>query len=264
MDPRGSYVAALLKPLAGQRIAVCDSGREGALVKALSDLGASARPWEALTFRPPEDPAAFGDACDDPDPWDVILVTSRRAAEAMGPRRGRCVGARVAAVGERTAGALRDLGWDVTHTGDAGALGLIRGLLRSGALSSSERVLYPVSSLGGHDAVELLDQQQIACQRVEIYRVLPECPHPEVVLTDVGAGLDAIAFTSPSAVSAVEAVLGENFATVLHGLVVAAIGPTTAAAVDRRGAATNLVVADPVGLEGVVEALRHRLEPKEE
>lgn len=253
-------MAPVMKPLLGRRIAVCDADGESAVVKALQRLGAEPRPWQGLSFGPAPDPSAVDRACATPEAWNWIVVTSWRAAEAIGPRRDRCLTTRVAAVGERTAAALLSLGWDVAHTGDGGSEDLVRGMMESGLLTPSQRVLYPVSALGGYEAVALLRSVGIECQRVEAYTVFPHCPHPERVVADIESGLDAIAFTSPSAVSAVEAAIGDGFSSALRSVVVAAIGPTTGEALASRAPLSHLAVADPVGSEGLLDALLLSLE----
>jgi uroporphyrinogen-III synthase len=96
---------------------------------------------------------------------------------------------------------------------------------------------------------------------VEAYRTLPAAPEAIRPLADwIAAGqVDAVAFASPSAVKAVTAGLGER-AALLSRVVIAAIGPTTSAALREAGLAAVTQPARYTGTD-LAEAIAERLGP---
>jgi uroporphyrinogen-III synthase len=269
------------RPLAGRSVAVTrDGDADDSLVAALADLGAQVRMWPTLAFRPPTDAAplraALATAFDpDPaDPWHWIVFTSPRAVDAVTAQAesgsfpsGRFLAPgggtpgvdalrtapRIAAVGRATAAALEAAGWPVDVIGDgAGADALVQTLAASAPLRNA-RVLFPAGSLARDVLSDGLEAHGARVVRVEAYRTVAEGPDAARVAADLEAGVDGLTFASPSAVTAVADCLATLGSSALCELPCAAIGPTTAAALRRRGA-RHVTVAARTDLESLARA----------
>ncbi|MYC98137.1 MAG: uroporphyrinogen-III synthase, partial [Gammaproteobacteria bacterium] len=161
---------------------------------------------------------------------------------------------RVAVVGPATARAAAEAGWAVAVEGRGpGARGLAGQVAATFPLVGA-RVLFPAASGAAPTVEEEFTALGARVTRVEAYRTVATPPPAARVRADLAAGLDAVTFASPSAVEAVDRALGGEMAGGLAGLAVVCIGPTTAAALARRGVG-NVRVAATATLEGMVEAL---------
>lgn len=148
---------------------------------------------------------------------DLIVVTSPRAVRAVWGEE-RMPPVPVAAVGRATAAAVREAGGWVQLAGTAGARRLT-GLLQPSV--GGKKILFPHGDLSGPALVAGLRAAGAAVTAIVAYRTRPVAPGADPV--------DAAVFGSPSAVA------GWCSARTLEGLVPAAIGPTTAAALCDRG-----------------------------
>lgn len=259
-----------LRPLAGRSVAVTrDGDPHDPLAAALAGLGARVCAWPTLAFEPPADPtplrAALAAAFDpDPaDPWNWIVFTSPRAVDAVlaaappidRPRTDR---PRIAAVGAATARVLDAAGWPVDLVGEgAGAEALVRTMAGAGPLADAH-ILFPASSLAREALSDGLEAAGARVVRVEAYRTVADGPDAARVGADLEAGLDALTFASPSSVAAVADCLATLDSSALRELPCAAIGPTTAAALRRRGA-RHVTVAARTDLESLARATVHAL-----
>jgi uroporphyrinogen-III synthase len=156
---------------------------------------------------------------------DWILLTSARAIGAVWPS-GSMPATPVAAVGEATARAALEAGASVALVGRVGASDLAD---RIGP--GTGRIVVPHAA--GTDPGVLTRLAAEGWDVVEgiAYRTEPVAPADDPV--------DAVAFASPSAVE------GWCSARTLDGLVVGAIGPTTAAALAERGRPPDVVAERP-------------------
>jgi uroporphyrinogen III methyltransferase/synthase len=256
------------RPLFGKRIVVTrspDQARE--LVDSLEGLGAEA--IEAPTFRlaPPEDPEAVDRAAASLDSFNWVVFESATAvtrflsALARGPRDLRAFGGvGVCAVGPSTAERLIAGGikpdvimpeFRAESVGDA--LVSARGTL------IDQRVLV-VRPDHLHDAVaQDLAGRGASVTDLVAYRTTPDSTGSPVVqdlyrrLLD--GQIDAVTFTSPTAVRRFAILVGEEQAAdLLRMTVVATIGPVTAAAANELGIEST-VVATTYTVDGLVQAL---------
>jgi uroporphyrinogen-III synthase len=176
---------------------------------------------------------------------------------------------RVAAVGDATARALAAAGWRVDVVGRGPGAVALAATLSAAADLAGARVLFPAASRAADGLASALAEAGAHVHRVDAYRTVARGPDPALVRRDLAAGVDVLTFASPSAVEALAASLdalpGRNtagptagLAGALAGCAVAAIGPTTAEALTRRGVA-DVTVADTASLEGLVQAVQHML-----
>lgn len=168
---------------------------------------------------------------------DWVICTSPRTVAAMWPAGEMPSHPLVAAVGAATAGAVTAAGGRVEVTGTGGAAAL-RELLR-GRLAG-QTVVFPHARAADPATVEALRSEAGAVIAGPAYDTLPIAPAADPV--------DAVIFGSPSALE------GWLLTRDLSGLAVAAMGPTTAAAVRDSGREPDVVPSVP-GAAAVVAAL---------
>ncbi len=163
---------------------------------------------------------------------------------------------RVAVVGPATAAAAERAGWRVDRLpAELSAAGLVESF-RSAGDAPGARILLPASAQGRPELAAGLAALGATVAAVEAYRTLPSALDGAACRAALAAGeVDAITFTSPSAVSGLERALGPaDFAAALSGRLVVSIGPTTTRALSERGRAPD-AEARPSTLDGLVEAL---------
>ncbi len=191
-------------------------------------------PCIRIEVSPPEllDPmrAAAADA-------DWVICTSQRAVSALWPAGGMPTHAMVATVGAATARAVMAAGGRVEVTGTGGAATL-RELLR-GRLAG-QTVVFPHARAADRVTVEML--------RSEAGKVVAGVAYDTVPMAPPSDPVDAVIFGSPSALE------GWLLTRDLSGVVVAAIGQTTAAALRAAGREPDVVPPVP-GVAAVVAAL---------
>jgi len=258
------------RPLFGRRIVVTRSKEQAqALVDALEALGAET--IEAPTFRlaPPEDPEAVERAAASVSQYRWVVFESANAvtrflsAQSRGPGDLRAFGnVALCALGASTAEQLLQYGLKADVIVPENGNGALGEHLRRHARVEGERVLV-VRPDHTHDTVnQELDRLGAVVTDLIAYRTSSATPDsPEVqalyrLMLD--GGIDAVTFTSPTAVERLSSLLGvEQAADLLNTTVVAAVGPVTAAAAHEVGIHTA-IVADTFTIDGLVDALvRH-------
>jgi uroporphyrinogen III methyltransferase/synthase len=255
------------RPLFGRRIVVTRSKEQaGSLIDALEALGAET--IEAPTFRlsPPEDPEAVERAAASVDQYRWVVFESANcvsrflAAQRRGPRDLRAFGAvSLCAMGPSTADELLQHGLkaDVVLA-EKGPEQVSEKLAASGSLDGA-RVLIVRPDHQRDAMAQELRRLGATVTDLVAYRTSSSTPDsPEVqrlygMILD--GAVDAVTFTSPTAVRRLTDLLGaEQAADLLNTTVVAAIGPVTAATAREVGIRTA-IVADTFTVDGLVEAL---------
>ena len=252
------------------RTVVVTRGRGGddELSARLRGLGAEVRDVAAIAFAPPADPAPLDAALSALDGFDWVVLASANALSrtlerlaALGLGRARLAGRRLAAVGPATARCVEaELGRapDLVPpqaTGQALAAALaphVRGRC----------VLVPRPAEGRPEILDGLAAAGPLVTAAEAYRTVPATPEalaPLAAWLEAGA-VHAVAFASPSAVRAVVAALGPRSVRLLGGVVLAAIGPTTAAALLESGLTPAVVPERHTGAD-LAEGIAARLGP---
>jgi uroporphyrinogen III methyltransferase/synthase len=187
--------------------------------------------------------------------YDWVIFSSLHGVRAFGQgleqrgKDGRFLGnCRIAAVGRMTADELRRMGLlaDVVPDRRAGAA-LVQAMAEAGPLAG-KRVLFPRGDLGGAEVVEGLRGLGAQVDDPIVYRTVAQDP-PPAVLDDVGRGVDAILFFSPSAVRRFSD-LGVDRGDAAVGC----IGPTTAQEAGACGIKVDFVSEVHSGA-GLVDAL---------
>lgn len=251
------------KPLSGRRVLVTRAAAQaGALVDALRAAGAVPISCPTIKIEPATDYAALDASLRAVAGYDWLVVTSSNTVAALGQRL-RALGLgwnalsgariRVAAVGARTADDLRRCGVTVayvpaTHSGAALGTGL--------PLRSGERLLIAQGDLAGEQLAAALRERGARVDQYVAYRTVPADLADVAWARDMLAAgqIAAAAFASPSAVRNLYAALGGEAGSLLAPVVIACIGPTTAAAAAELGLEARVVAAEQ-SVAGLVHAL---------
>ncbi len=209
-------------------------------------------PWGDVA--PPEDPAAVAGALK-ARAHDVVLLTSAYGARYVNPKDAQ--GWQAVCVGERTAAAARDCGFDVIFVGTSDAASLARELVDQAA--AIERVLFLRGLRAREDAVHVfLDAgkrvDEITAYQVEVSPTFgdrcasAEDPH-------------AIWAGSPRAVECLHHALLKRGVIDRGRTPAAAMGKTTADALQARGF-RNVIVAPHPSAEALADAIARALTPE--
>jgi uroporphyrinogen III methyltransferase/synthase len=171
----------------------------------------------------------------------TFAALARRHADARA-----LAGVRVAAVGAATAAAVRAHGVepDLVPEERTGA-GLARALIAADPALAGGRVLLPRAAEGREELGDALAAAGAHVEAIDAYRTVP-APAAEVaplVHRLAGGRLDVLCFFAPSQVDALVAAAGA--AVVGRARVIAAIGPTTAAALRAHGLRVDVVPGSP-------------------
>jgi uroporphyrinogen-III synthase len=244
--------------LAGRSVVITrDEGADGPLARALAARGARVVRWRSTRVAPPADPAPLAAALARLARYDWLVARARAspARSRRTPRRAprRCASPRWA---RRRRPSSRGPGGASTSSGRVRAPR--RWSRRSPAPASARgtRVLFPASALAGEELERGLAALGTEVERVEAYSLIPAPLDGEACRAQLARGeLDGVVFASPSAVAGVAAALGqERFAEQLARVAVAAIGPTTSAALAAHGRPAD-AEASAATFEALADAL---------
>ncbi len=235
------------------------------LCQKLSAAGASPVAMPLIAIQALLDTRRIDDAINSLEGYRWLVLASGKGAEVFADRlrairpdfAWRRGGPRVAAVGPGTSAALVRCGIPVdfvpsVHTGAALAEAVAaddpNGLVGA-------RLLMPRALEGREEAAQILRRRGAIVDDIPIYRTEPRAP-TEMDRSLLAGGVDAVLFTSGSAVSAwsERAKEGSRWAEAARDAVVACIGPTTASTARGLGMRVDVEAATHTA-EGLVEAL---------
>jgi uroporphyrinogen III methyltransferase/synthase len=249
--------------LAGKRVVITRAARQSVeLAEKLGKLGAVPSLLPLVSFSAPEDYGPMDAALDQLEQFDWIIFTSENAVRAVVKRAGargnlRNVAgrrSRAAAVGPTTAAAAERAGFLVdyrtkTHSGAALAHEL-------GERVRNQSIFLPRSDRANRDLPRLLRNNGAEVTEVIAYRtVTPVNLDREKIASIVNGEFDAILFFSPTAVEHFAGIVGDKILGVVQNrMVITAVGPITANALDQAGV-KSLVVAEDTTSDAVITAL---------
>jgi uroporphyrinogen-III synthase len=239
--------------LVGRVIATTRDGDPGdRLVAGLRAEGCRVPVWPTLSFAVSRSPEALRSAISRAAAYDWLVFTSARGVAVVTELQAEApVDVRVAAVGPSTAEALRDHGWPVTTVGDGGAEALVHRIATDFDLDGA-RVLFPAASGARPTLEEALRRLGARVDRVEAYHTRQARPDRAMVKRDLAGGVDAVTFTSPSAVRSLATALDRDWPDVLASCSVVTIGDTTTAAA-RKSGLVDVTTAPEATLPGLIE-----------
>ena len=222
--------------------------RDATLATALRDRGATVFELPCVRIEPLGDARPLASAVRALGPEDWLVLTSANGADAVlravPPAEIR---ARIAAVGEQTASALRRAGLGVWRPSRQNAEALADELPRM-----TGRALLARADRAGAELPARLRERGFTVTDVVAYRTVPH-------VADVGraaellapGAVDAVVFASPSALEGLLTACGPDD---IARHVVVAIGPTTARAV-RASLGREPIVADAPSIDGFLRAI---------
>jgi uroporphyrinogen III methyltransferase/synthase len=229
------------RPLFGRTAIVTRAAAQaGELVAMLRDAGAEVIEAPAIRLMPPSSWHDVDDAIARLGRYRWVILTSANAVTAFFDRvfaRGcdaRALGAaRVCAIGEQTAAAIRRYGITADRVADnstgEGVLAALAGEDLAGAA-----VLLPRAKTAREVIVEGLTARGAKVDVVTVYETRPMDHVPDRARDALRRPGTIVTFTSPSTVSAVLDALGDD-AALMRDAVVACLGPPTAEAARGRG-----------------------------
>jgi uroporphyrinogen-III synthase len=250
------------------RVVAVTRGKAGedALSARLRELGAEVLEVPAISTAAPSSWEALDAALAELAQFDWVAFASATAVDATLARLAAlglpppAVGTRLAAVGKATAERLADR---------LRAADLVPGSATGAALAAAmaprmrgRRVLVPRAEEGRVELLEGLAAAGAEVVAAPCYRTVLAPPEVVAPLGDaVGDGrVDAVAFASPSAVKAVVEGLGRR-AALLSRCTLAAIGPTTAAALAAAGLPADVTPARSTAAD-LADEIARRLGPR--
>lgn len=257
------------KPLEGRRVVVTRAAEQSAeLTARLEALGAQVLLLPLIEFAPPDDFEPLDRAFAELDRFDWLFLTSQNTVRFLAARarsisydlaaklaeQNKCP--RVAAVGSSTAEAAREQGWRVDRvSGGRGGRELVRELASE---LRGLRVLVPRSDRARGDLLRALAETGSTPVEIVVYKTVSAPRIDSAILERIERGeVDAMSFASPSAFSAfVESVGMETLKRLIASVRIAAIGPTTAAAIRGQGMSVTIEASIPTsaGLAAAIAA----------
>jgi uroporphyrinogen-III synthase len=238
------------------------------LARALAAHGLRAWHVPTIVTTPPPRPADVDDAIETLRECDWVVFTSPRAVAAACSRTkwaqiwpGVAARVRLAAVGPGTADALGTIGLSAAIVSqEPGSDGLLAALAAAQGLAG-RRILWPRGD-GARDAWAhaALRAGALVTAPVAYCTVGVPVEGLDALVTAVRArGIAAITFLSPSSATSLARAFPEASLRELHAHVaVAAIGPTTALALEALDAPPNVVAATPT-VDALADGLARHL-----
>ncbi len=252
-------------PLFGRRVLVARAEAQGPEL-ALELRRRAAEPVRVplLEFAPSARPERLAAALAQASSYDWLVYTSANAVRFAAPGAGALGRARVACIGEATAGAARDAGLrvDLVPPGESTPEQLAAALAAAGELRGA-RLLLPRAERAREALPRALEALGARVDAVEAYRTRTPDDAGAKLRAELALGLDAVLLTSPSTVEHLFALLSPaEQAGLCERAVLACIGPTTAAALETALAgrtARTCTAALQTGA-ALVDALERELE----
>jgi uroporphyrinogen III methyltransferase/synthase len=243
------------RPLFGKRIVVTRSRAQASdLAALLAERGAEPIEFPVIRIAPPDDFGALDPAIERLGSYDWVIFASPNAVDALMTRclqLGKDVRAwgraRLCAIGPATARRLQEMGLHVDLVPERFvAEGVVDAF--AGVDVAGRRFLLPRSNIGRELVADLLTERGAHVEAVLAYQTLPDTGDAEDMRARLREGeIDAVTFTSSSTVRNFHAALGlDEEPALLDGVVIACIGPITAAAAGELGLTVDIVAEPPI------------------
>ncbi len=244
------------KPLFGWRVLIPRTKEQAGAVSArLAPYGAVGEEVPTISVEPPRTPQQMEKAIqgivDGMYAW--VIFTSANAVKAIRERfaaRGLdardLAGVKLAAVGDKTAQALRELGVtpNLVPDGEQSSSGLVAAWHAYDAEidGGNNRVFLPRADIATEILVEGLTELGWAPDDITAYRTVRASPPPAPIREAIKTGgFDAVLFTSSSTVRNLVGIAGKPHTTT----VVACIGPATAKTAEEHGLRVDVLASEP-------------------
>lgn len=254
-----------LQSLADRRVLVTRALHQaGKLSDGLRALGATPVEVPVLEIRPPESFAALDAALLALSKYDWLIFTSANAVRAVSERASALefpivqpARLRIAAIGEATAAAARNVGFQITLIPESYvAESLVAGLIDG----AGTRKFLLVRAAAARDVIpDALRQAGAEVDVIDAYRNVMPAAAPEQLRQALAEGVHAATFTSSSSVTHLrEAAHEAGAAWPFAGVSAVSIGPITSATL-RESGWEPAVEANPSDIPGLVAAVAQLL-----
>ncbi|CAN5415980.1 bifunctional uroporphyrinogen-III C-methyltransferase/uroporphyrinogen-III synthase [soil metagenome] len=264
VDMRGALSWFETKPLFGWRILVPRTKEQSAgLANRLRGYGAVSEEVPTISVEPPRNPQQMDKAIRGlvEGRYEWIAFTSVNAVKAVrekfeeyGLDARAFSGLKIAAVGDKTAEAIRTWGIrpDLVPTGEQSARGLLEDWPPyDDLLDPINRVFLPRADIATETLVAGLIDLGWEVDDVTAYRTVRAAPPPAPTREAIKTGkFDAVLFTSSSTVRNLVGIAGKPHATTI----IACIGPATAKTAEEHGLRVD-VMAEKPSVEVLADAL---------
>ena len=262
------------RPLFGTRVVVTRARAQATdLITQLEDLGAEPIEVPTICIKPPLDSTPLTDACSRLDSFDWVVLTSVNAVTSFmthvleGPGDVRDLkGVGLCAVGPATAEALAGYGLRVDLIPDKHrSEGIVEALCADRNLADA-RILLPRGNLAGDLLPDALKRSGASVTTVTAYRTeavdLTQDHTQDIYRLLLEGRIDVVTFTSGSSGKNFADSLGqEQVVDLLRPIVVACIGPVTAAVAERLGITTTIMPTGstiPAMVKAIADHIRTR------
>ncbi len=243
------------KPLFGWRVLVPRTKEQaGVLADQLRIYGAIPQEVPTISVEPPRTPQQMERAIKGlvTGRYEWIAFTSVNAVKAVrekfeeyGLDARAFAGIKVAAVGERTAAAIREFGVkpDLVPSGEQSAAGLLADFPPyDRVFDPINRVFLPRADIATETLAAGLVELGWEVDDVTAYRTVRAAPPPAETREAIkGGGFDAVVFTSSSTVRNLVGIAGKPHSAT----VIACIGPQTAKTAEEHGLRVDVLAAEP-------------------
>jgi uroporphyrinogen III methyltransferase/synthase len=252
------------KPLFGWRVLVPRTKEQaGALSERLRGYGAVPEEVPTISVEPPRNPLQMDKAVRGlvEGRYEWIAFTSVNAVKAVrekfeeyGLDARAFSGLKIAAVGDKTAGAIAAWGLraDLVPSGEQSAAGLLADWPEyDEVLDPINRVFLPRADIATENLVAGLVDLGWECDDVTAYRTVRATPPPAPTRDAIKSGkFDAVVFTSSSTVRNLVGIAGKPHPSTI----IAVIGPATAKTAEEHGLRVDVLAARP-DVEALTDAL---------
>jgi len=251
------------KPLYGQRILITRQLTDDYL--KLEELGAELFVFPTINFLPPEDFTELDNSIKNIKSYNYIVFPSPRAVNFFFKRfifLGKDVrdlkGVLICVLGQETANTLKKYGINADIIPDEFNAEAVAELFKKKVIHespSSIRILYPRSDIALKSFAKAMQNAGVVVDAPETYRTVKPSEHAKRLSRFLMEGKITVAtFTSPSSFNNLFEMLKDEVKNVLKDLTIAAIGKTTAKAIEEKGYKVS-IMPDRSTIKDMVEAI---------
>lgn len=252
------------KPLYGQRVLITRQLTEDYLL--LEDMGAELFVFPTIAFFPPEDFSELDTAIDKIENYQFLVFPSPRAVSfffdrflILGKDIRNLKGIKICAIGKETSKSLKQYGINADIVPDEynseAMINRFKEELSKFSLKEGLRVLYPRSNISLKNFIDEMKSAGINVDAPVTYRTVKPTEHGKRLARFLREGRITIAtFTSPSSFLNLIDILRDDAREMLRDVTIAALGKTTAKAIEEAGYTVNIIPKKST-IKDMVEAI---------
>lgn len=252
------------KPLYGQRVLITRQLTEDYLL--LEDMGAELFVFPTIAFFPPEDFSELDTAIDKIENYQFLVFPSPRAVSfffdrflILGKDIRNLKGIKICAIGKETSKSLKQYGINADIVPDEynseAMINRFKEELSKFSLKEGLHVLYPRSNISLKNFIDEMKSAGINVDAPVTYRTVKPTEHGKRLARFLREGRITIAtFTSPSSFLNLLDILRDDAREMLRDVTIAALGKTTAKAIEEAGYTVNIIPKKST-IKDMVEAI---------